>query len=452
MRCFFLSLLLSAALTTQAGALLACGGEHDGGRDRAWRAPERIGDAGRFLGGDEVGVVVDPSGNAHVAWGDYGDDFASAAPTSKSYAPTVLWASRYTPNQGWGPRAHVGDSAGGGGPSLAIDTAGNTFAVWTNPNSSGLWANRYTSSGGWEGAGRIAEPGGSATIACDANGNAIAIWRAASSIWANRYTSGGGWDAAELVQSSEESLGSPVLAVDAAGNALAMWEQVYDYTYHVWANRYTSGGGWDAAGLVQMNAFRPYVATNAHGSYLATWVHFNGTEVRSIWASPYSHDGGWGMAERVDAGGDEGTFPASAQVAVDARGNALALWTQASSPSPYAGNLRDLWANRYTSGQGWGLPERIESEDVLTVSGPRLAMDAKGNGLAVWLQRDRSQYTETGIWANRYTVANGWGVPERIEDHDRVASPGLAMDPSGNALAVWTASPPQSGVWGSWFK
>jgi hypothetical protein len=81
-------------------------------------------------------------------------------------------------------------------------------------------------------------------------------------------------------------------------------------------------------------------------------------------------------------------------------------------------------------------------------------MDAKGNGLAVWLQRDSdlSQYSETGIWANRYTVANGWGVPERIEDHDRVASPGLAMDPSGNALAVWTASPPQSGVWGSWFK
>jgi len=60
-----------------------------------------------------------------------------------------------------------------------------------------------------------------------------------------------------------------------------------------------------------------------------------------------------------------------------------------------------------------------------TSGGPQIAIDPSGNALAVW----------AGIWSNRYTPSNGWGTAEELSDGG--VSPQVAIDPSGNALAVW---------------
>jgi hypothetical protein len=66
--------------------------------------------------------------------------------------------------------------------------------------------------------------------------------------------------------------------------------------------------------------------------------------------------------------------------------------------------------------------------------------DNAGNALAVWSQSDGTRQNSYNILANRFTPATGWGTAQLIEtDNTREAvSPHVAVDSSGNALAVWS--------------
>lgn len=80
--------------------------------------------------------------------------------------------------------------------------------------------------------------------------------------------------------------------------------------------------------------------------------------------------------------------------------------------------------------------ELIETEDLLTAAGARLAIDPVGNGLAVWLEYDRDSYPDgSAIWSNRCRVSGGWSAAERIENpyHSSEALRG-ARSCAGNAV------------------
>lgn len=118
-------------------------------------------------------------------------------------------------------------------------------------------------------------------------------------------------------------------------------------------------------------------------------------------------------------------------MAFDAAGNALAVWEQAD-------NARyDIWSNRYVAGLGWGTPTLVETNDSASASSVRLAVGANGNAVAVWLQGTGSA---TSVWANHYTVGAGWGTAAPIDpDQTGDATLGVVVvDASGNALATWT--------------
>lgn len=69
--------------------------------------------------------------------------------------------------------------------------------------------------------------------------------------------------------------------------------------------------------------------------------------------------------------------------------------------------------------------------------GPQIAIDSSGNGLAVWHQYDGTRYN---IWANRFTFASGsWGTAALIETDNagHALNPQIAIDGSNNAFAVW---------------
>ncbi len=83
----------------------------------------------------------------------------------------------------------------------------------------------------------------------------------------------------------------------------------------------------------------------------------------------------------------------STQIAVAPNGDALAVWYQ------HDGTRYNIRANRYTAGKGWGWAELIEGDDAGDARDPQIAFDAEGNALAVW-----SQYYGgyDNIWANRF--------------------------------------------------
>ena len=112
-----------------------------------------------------------------------------------------------------------------------------------------------------------------------------------NNIQANRYTVGTGWGTVTPLETNNRNFGSsPQIAVDNIGNAIAVWEH-YDGTHnYIWANRYTAGGGWGAAGPIEPDngggAYEPQVALDGSGNAIAVWRQWDGTNTR-IWASRY---------------------------------------------------------------------------------------------------------------------------------------------------------------------
>ncbi len=102
----------------------------------------------------------------------------------------------------------------------------------------------------------------------------------------------------------------------------------------------------------------------------------------------------WGTAALIETDNAGNAF--APQVAVDSSGNAIAVWYQ------WDGTRYSIWANRYTSGSGWGTAALIETDNAGGASSPQVAFDSSGNAIAVWTQHDGTRYN---IWANRMTAA-----------------------------------------------
>ncbi len=375
-------------------------------------------------------VALDPNGNAVAVW------CQSVADGTREN----IWANRYTIGSGWGMPEMIDDDGGDAvSAQVALDPNGNAVAVWQQFDGIrfNIWANRFTPAAGW-GMAELIETdnagfAGSPQVAVDPNGNAVAVWSQSdgtrSDIWANRFTPSGGWGAAELIEENTSNTAQPQVAVDPNGNAVVVWAQE-DGPVNIWANRFTPAGGWGAPELIEDNAasalFDPQVAVDADGNAVAVW-----TQGADIWANRYTIESGWGTPEMIE---DNPRIATDAHVAVDPNGNAVAVWTQVFA---MFGDI-DVWANRFTPTGGWGAAELIETSPGLAFE-PQVAVDPNGNAVAVWAQ----QLVTFGddVWANRFTPTGGWGAAELIEtDAGQSRLPQVALDPNGNAIAVWSQS------------
>lgn len=240
----------------------------------------------------------------------------------------------------------------------------------------------------------------------------------------------GTWDTETLIEN--ENLGNafyPKIDVDSNGNALTVWQQRDGVRENIWSNRYTSGIGWGTATLIESNtgdAISPQLVIDSNGNALAVWQQSDGIR-NNIWSNRYTLGTGWGVATLIES--DNAGDAVSPQIAIDNNGNALAVWTQ------HDGTRGNIWSNSYTSDTGWGAAIMIESGDGKAF-GPQIAVNNSGNALAVWHQKG---VIHDDIWSNRYTVGAGWGTAELIES-DNVGPadfPQIAIDNNGNALAVW---------------
>jgi hypothetical protein len=223
--------------------------------------------------------------------------------------------------------------------------------------------------------------------------------------------------------------------VDAQGNAIAVWVRSNGTRLDIWSNRYMPSAGWGAAARIETedegDARNPQVAVDAQGNAVAVWEQSDGTRL-DIWSNRYTPSNGWGSAGRIETE-DEGDA-SSPQVGVDAKGNAIAVWEQ------FDGARYGIWSNRYTPTNGWGTAEPITPNDATDALEPRVAVDPRGDAVSVWRQ---SGTTGDGIWSNRYTPSAGWGSAERIDSNHPGAriAPRVGIDANGNAIAVWS-------VWG----
>ncbi len=299
----------------------------------------------------------------------------------------------------------------------------------------------------WGGPELISLSQGSASdpdIAVDASGNAIAVWRESfqneQTVWSNRYTAGVGWGTAEIIKTAPgNALQLPKVAVDPAGNAIAVWEQSTPPIISVYANRYTAGGGWGTAVLLETDdvnkATGPQVGIDASGNAIAVWGQSDGVRP-SIWANRYTAGVGWGTAALIET--DDTVDYLSPEIAVNPSGNAVAVWNPNS-----AGGLIGL--NQYTPGVGWGLSAVFSSGGPGSPGSAAVAIDPSGNAVAVWHESDLSPMGLSEIRASYYTAGGSWSLSQSIgpavDFFSGLPDPDVAMDPGGNAMVVWTYDP-----------
>ncbi len=384
-------------------------------------------------------VSVDGAGNAAIAWVQYDsptDVFASICKGATCGPATLIDTSTYYLDCCRSP----GVSENGGTVFVTWDGPdGSDTAIYEARYASGAWSGGgiLVDFGGSTAASQWP------TIATDSSGNAVLVYSQTYGttpttyyIGSVRYINGTGWQGIYSLDYPQSGGFAPLIAMDGSGNALSVWnfdEQTAPTTVAgLLGNIYTPTGGWLPYYYAQAVEYDQYlsinflsVEANAAGQAVATWVQNDGP-VSDAYASMYSPATGWGMptqVEHMELGGTTEIWSA-----IDSAGNVIAIYRV------YDGSVWGVYASRYTPSGGWGAPQRLD-----TLPGDqfwlRIAMDPAGDALAVWSETSATY----NIYADHYSAtSNTWSGAVKIQAGTGYASGDeVAMDASGNGFAVW---------------
>jgi hypothetical protein len=321
-----------------------------------------------------------------------------------------------------------------------VAASGNTVvAVWEEQDL-GVGVNRYEPRTGWGAHQSFPSGAGSNNpqVVVDSQGVGHIAWtryqNPATNLESVRYSAADSFGAMQLAENDDvSSVSRAQLAIDGQDQVFALWRygsgtSSSDGT--VFSNRYSAGSGWGDV-LARLDGTPrgikdPRIAVNRAGNAFATWTQTDPTGRSRIFANR-SVSREWGFPVRVDNVAATSNAIDS-HVAIDAAGNALAIYRFEVTASDDA-----IGASRYTVGAGWSTPVTFDSSNS-EIDEAQLAVDPAGNALAVWIEDGATKH----IWANRYTVGSGWGAAERIAvATSSTEGVQVAMDAAGNAIAVW---------------
>jgi hypothetical protein len=178
------------------------------------------------------------------------------------------------------------------------------------------------------------------------------------------------------------------------------------------------------------NAISPQVAVNTRGDAVAVWYVFTSTTaiVQSSWRSA---GGSW--SEPVDITPSNGAlYVTDVDVALTDRGEAIAVWTGAAGAG-----LEDTviqTAARSRDGD-WSASSDI-ARTVGTALGVRVAATRSGAAVAAW---SRSAFGVTKVEAASRNSDGGWSTPVALNaPTTNAAQLDVGIDDHGDAVAVWT--------------
>lgn len=233
----------------------------------------------------------------------------------------------------------------------------------------------------------------------------------------------------------------PVLAVAADGRVLAAFED-FDRNNGqrvMVANRYVPGSGWSGPAVLMAQSFNDIMSLgNAaiagnHAAVVYQAVPVAGAGGRNM-VSRWSATNGWSAAEELPVGPVGNVVPGvDRQVAVAADGRTSVVWSQ----QGFVGGslVRDVYFAEALPGAAFGVFERISPEGGYAAYA-QIAADALGNLLVVWSK------DVTDLRGQRRPVGGTWGANVSWETATGNVNTGgpLALGPDGDAAMAWIES------------
>lgn len=329
-----------------------------------------------------------------------------------------------------------GDHASG--PRVAVDGSGDAVAVWTatpGENASAVIVQSAARpvAGSWQRPVTISTRGSASSpeIAVDAKGNAIAAWtsysRHRSSVQAAARPAGGRWSAPVRLSAAGETAAVPHVAFDARGNALAVWQRTRAGRSSIRSARRPAGGRWGRSVAVARISpgggaefATPRVAVDAKGNAAAVWTNVTSGNMGAVQAALKPAGGAWRAPATLSAGNGR-SF--AAQVVIDGAGNVVAAWLD------YTGRL--VRAAVHAPGGHWGRPKLL-SRPRRVAGGPMLATGGRATTIAVW---PNLAYASVASATRR--AGGGWQAPVDVAGGVDAFSTPVALDADGDAVAVW---------------
>jgi len=346
-------------------------------------------------------VAFDSSGNAIAVWVQSDNQLNN------------VWVNRYIVGTGWGTPAQITNVASvatsvSGCSFIGVDGAGNAIITWYQENGA-INSNHFD-------------------------------------VYTSRYSvAGNSWSAPAMLSNGTNSAYGCKVVVNPVGAAALIWVQTQDDgsisngPSDVWAVTGTTTGGWGSATKLNSSSNVLYgqatVAIDAAGDVLAAWVQNNDSGLFDIWVNHLPAGGRWESSKTITAGNIGECY--GPDIAFDGAGNAFAVWEQQSS---IADNSQYVAASRYTAGAGWSAPVQIN--DILGWTfDQHVAVDASGNATAVWYQFEQSAVT---VRLNRYLQSSGWGTSQLIATMDstydgftKYPEPRVGVNAGGQCFVVW---------------
>ena len=254
----------------------------------------------------------------------------------------------------------------------------------------------------------------------------------------------GKWDAT-VTMATCPGLTYPGVVVNDAGDAVVYWA---DFGNNLrpgrWDVAYRSGpfGAWEPSDVVANGSVEAKVGIDKAGNVLVLFAPTTRDEVGLVRLETRSSASNTWSSPTTIADTRADTFPGRLQLAVNARGDAAALWVT----GDYHGLL--VQSVSLTAGGRWTRPEALSrlNEDILYTS---LVIDRAGNALAAWTE-EAVQFTRS-TWTSYRRASTGRWEPEVVLDPSGQL-PHLAVDASGNAVALWqsfSAGNPRAALWPS---
>ncbi len=215
-----------------------------------------------------------------------------------------------------------------------------------------------------------------------------------------------------VLSGGSDNASDPQIAIDPNGNSVAVW--IENNVVVSSAKFYNSN--WHAAATISsIGASSPRLVIDSNGNTTAIWLQ-NGV----ITSATKNFNSNWSSTTALSSSG--ASNPA---LCVDSEGDVIAAWVR-------NGNVE---SKTKLFGGAWQTNSAIKGTSATTL---HIAIGGTGTGASAFLVWEGTSNGTNVIYSSTKTISGSWSAAQVISQiAHNAAQPYTAVDPNGNALAIW---------------